>query len=395
MSEDAQAKISGLQTKGLLVGVVGLVGAAAAWAMNPEQFYHSYLSSYLYWIAITLGCMGWMMIHHVTQGPWGVPVRRIWEAGSRTILLMAVFFIPILMGMDVNFVWVNPPEGDAIIAEKHAYLNESAFYIRAALYFVIWIGLTLVLTGMSYKQDNEDIQPFFTKMRTISGPGLLIMAITVTFMSVDWAMSVDPHWFSTIFGFIFAASDLLAAMALTVILVKLLENVEPLNKMLSVQHWHDYGNWLLATTMLWAYLSFSQFLIIWMGNTQEETPWYVRDRMGDGWIIISLILVVFHFAVPFLALLTRRTKRAKNVLVKIAIYMLVMRYVDLYWIVQPSFLHGHAPDLFSLWIDAAILAGIGGIWIAFFAMQYKAKALAPLQDPRLKEALQGAAGGHH
>lgn len=395
MTEDAQAKIAGLQTKGLLVGVVGLVGAAAAWAMDPEQFYHSYLSSYLYWIAISLGCLGWLMIHHVTQGPWAVPVRRIWEAGARTLPLMVIFFIPVVMGMEANFPWVTPDPNDAIIAVKHPYLNESFFFTRAALYFVIWIGLTFILTSWSYKQDEDEIQPYFTRMRVVSGPGLLALALTVTFMSVDWAMSVDPHWFSTIFGFIFAASDLLAAMAVTILLVKALENVEPLNKMLSVQHWHDYGNWMLATTMLWAYLSFSQFLIIWMGNTQEETPWYVRDRMGDGWIIVSIVLIVFHFALPFLTLLTRRTKREKNILVKIAAYMLVMRYVDLYWIIHPSFLHGHPPHLTSLWIDVAIIAGIGGIWVAFFAMQYKAKPLAPQQDPRFKEALEGAVGGHH
>jgi len=393
MSQDAQSTISGLQTKGLMVGVLGLVGAGAAFSMDPDQFYKSYLSAYLYWIAIAIGCLGWTMIHHVTQGPWGVPVKRIWEAGARTIPVMAIFFIPIVLGMETLFSWVTPDPADALIAGKIHYLNESFFITRAILYFVIWSGLAYVLTGMSYKQDEEDIQPLFTRMRVISGPGLLAGAITVTFMSVDWAMSVDPHWFSTIFGFLFVASDLLAAMAFTIIIAKLLEDVEPTKTLLNTQFWHDYGNWLMATTMLWAYLSFSQFLIIWSGNTQEEAPWYL-DRMGDGWIIISLVLIVFHFAVPFTTLLTRRTKRAKGILVKIAIYMLVMRYIDLYWIIQPSFLHGHAPHLSSLWIDVAILAGIGGFFVAFFAMQLKAKKLAPVQDPRYKQALEGA-GGHH
>ncbi len=393
MSEDAQAKLSGLQTKSLLVGVIGLAGAGAAYAMDPEQFYRSYLSGYLYWIAISLGCLAWTMIHHLTQGPWGVPVRRIWESGARTIPLMALFFIPIMMGMETLFSWVNAPAEDAVLAGKAMYLNPSFFLLRAVLYFVIWSGFAFLLTSLSYKQDKSELQPFFTRMRVISGPGLLAMAITLTFMSVDWAMSVDPHWFSTIFGFLFAASDLLAAMAFTIVIVKLLENVDPIKKLMTVQHWHDYGNWLMATTMLWAYLGFSQFLIIWSGNTQEEAPWYM-DRMGEGWIVISLILIVFHFAVPFTTLLTRRTKRAKNILVKIAIYMLVMRYVDLYWIIQPTYLHGHAPALSSLWIDVTILAGIGGIWVAFFASQLKAQALAPLQDPRLKQALEGAGGDH-
>jgi len=393
MSQDAQSTISGLQTKGLIAGVVGLVGVVAAYSTDTTQFYQSYLSSYLYWIAIALGCLGWTMIHHVTQGPWGVPVKRIWESGARTLPLFALLFVPIYLGRETLFSWVTPDPADALIAFKGPYLDEGWWVIRAVLYFVIWCGLAYVLTGMSYKQDEEDIQPLFTRMRVISGPGLLAMALTVTFMSVDWAMSVDPHWFSTIFGFLFAASDLLAAMAFTIIIVKSIEHVEPTKKLLNTQFWHDYGNWLMATTMLWAYLSFSQFLIIWSGNTQEEAPWYLY-RMGDGWVIISLVLIVFHFAVPFTTLLTRRTKRAKNILWKIAAYMLVMRYIDLYWIIQPSFTHGHAPHLSSLWIDAAILLMIGGFFVAFFAMNLKAKRLAPVQDPRYKAALEGA-GGHH
>ena len=209
--QDANTTLGGLQTKGLIVGVIGLAACGAAWSMDPERFYQAYLPGYLYWLAVSLGCLGWTMIHHLTEGKWGFPVRRIWEAGARTIWLMVPLFIPIVLGMHTLFSWTHPEAAhDPILAGKSSYLNESFFYLRAVLYFVIWGGFAFVLSSWSRKQDDEEVEPMRTRMRMLSGPGVLVMALTVTFMSVDWAMSVDPHWFSTIFGFLFSASDLLA-----------------------------------------------------------------------------------------------------------------------------------------------------------------------------------------
>lgn len=396
--QDANTTLGGLQTKGLIVGVLGLVACGAAWSMDPERFYQAYLPGYLYWLAVSLGCLGWAMIHHLTEGRWGFPVRRIWEAGARTTWLMVILFIPILLGMHSLFIWTHPETAAAAAPIAHwkyeRYLNEPFFYMRAGLYFIIWSGFAYVLSSWSSKQDEEEVEPLRTRMRVVSGPGLLIMAITVTFMSVDWAMSVDPYWFSTIFGFLFAASDLLAAMAFTIIVVKMLSSSDPFDKAVKTDTYHDLGNLLMACTMLWGYLAFSQFLIIWSGNTQEEMPWYIV-RNTDAWNLVTVILIVFHFAVPFLILLSRRTKRAPSTLVKVAVWMLLMRYVDLYWLIMPSFGHGGEGAGFQpSWMDLAVPIALGGIWVGFFAMQLKSRNLAPVADPRFQEALADT-GGHH
>jgi hypothetical protein len=376
--------------------VIGLIACAAAWAIDADRFYQAYLPGYLFWLAVSLGCLGWTMIHHLTEGRWGFPLRRIWEAGSRTVWLMFPLFIPIYLGMHAVFSWTLPEAAqDPMLVEKSKYLNVPFFMTRFVLYFIIWGGFAYLLSTWSSKQDGEQVEPTRTWMRKLSGAGIVTMAITVSFMSVDWAMSVDPHWFSTIFGFLFAVSDLLAAMAVTIITVKLLENCEPFNKTITTDVYHDLGNWLLAFTMLWAYMSFSQFLIIWSGNTQEEIPWYIV-RNTNGWNIVTVILVVFHFAVPFLVLLTRTTKRAPSMLVKVAVWMLIMRYIDLYWLVMPS-LGGHGVEgagFHFSWIDLTVPIGLGGIWVGFFAMQLKSRNLAPIGDPRLQEALADT-GGHH
>ena len=393
---ETHPELAGLQTKALVVGVIGLAAAGAGYAMDSEQFFHSYLTGFLYWLAISLGCIGWTMIHHLTDGNWGFPVRRIWEAGSRTIILMALLALPILfVGMDALFPWVRPEAAhDTLIQGKAAYLNTPFFMGRSAAYFFLWIGFALYLSGASFKLDalGEHNEKIASRMRKVSGLGVFVMAITVTFFSVDYAMSIDPHWFSTIFGFLFAVSNLLSAMAFTIVMARMLRHRSPLDKALTTSVWHDLGNLLMAFTILWAYMSFSQFLIIWSGNTQEEVPWYIQ-RMGPGWLWISLALVIFHFALPLLVLLTRKTKRAPQMLVKVALYMLVMRFVDLFWITQPSLSHGGPPH--PHWLDLAVMAGIGGLWLGVFGMQLKDKHLVPQTDYRLKGVLEGATEGHH
>ncbi len=390
--QETHPQLAGLQTRGLIVAAVGVAACVAGAMADPDQFYRSFLTSFLYWFALSLGCLGWTMIYHLTTGSWGVPSRRIWEAGARTMPLMFFLVVLVFMGMETLFPWARPEAAnDAIIQGKSQYLNVGFFVTRAVIYGVVWTVFAYTLSRWSEKQDVEGAQPYVKRMRMLSGPGLLIMALTVTFFSVDFVMSLDPHWFSTIFGFLFAASDLLAAIAFTILMVKMLESREQLAKAVTTGTYHDLGNLLMAFVMLWAYLSFSQYLIIWSGNTQEEAPWYM-DRTGQGWIVISVILIAFHFALPFLILLTRRTKRAPKMLAKIAAFMLFMRFVDLYWLTQPSFSHGGGVHFH--WLDVATMAAVGGLWIGFFAWQLKNKPLLAVNDPRLPEVLE-AAGGHH
>lgn len=390
--QGTNADLAGLQTKGLIVGVVGVIAAAAGFAMDSDQFYRSYLTGYLYWVAITLGCMGWTMIYHLTAGSWGVPARRVWESGGRTMPLMAILSIPVVMGMQTLFPWARPEAAeDAIIQAKAAFLNEPFFLIRVVFYMVLWSAIAFFLSRWSLQQDVEGPQPAIRKLRFLSGAGLVLMALTLTFFSVDFVMSLDPHWFSTIFGFLFAAADLLSAMAFTVLAMRLLGKSDELKKLVNVNTYHDYGNLLLGFIMLWTYMNLSQFLIIWSGNTQEEAPWYL-ERMGDGWLVISQSLIIFHFALPLLFLLTRWTKRVPHRLAFVAAWILVMRFVDLYWLTQPSMSHGGGVHLH--WMDLATLIGIGGLWVGVFAMHLKDKPLLAKNDPRLAEVLE-IAGGHH
>lgn len=391
-TQGTNAELAGLQSKALIVGAVGIAAAAAGFAMDSDQFYRSYLTGYLYWLALTLGCMGWTMIYHLTAGSWGVPARRIWESGGRTMPLMAILVIPVILGMKTLFPWARPEAvDDALIQAKVAFLNEPFFLIRVVFYMVLWSAIGILLSRWSLQQDAEGPQPAIRKLRFLSGAGLVLMALSLTFFSVDFVMSLDPHWFSTIFGFLFAAADLLSAMAFTVLAVRFLENTDSLKKLVNVNTYHDYGNLLLGFIMLWTYMNLSQFLIIWSGNTQEEAPWYL-ERMGDGWLVISQALIIFHFALPLLFLLTRWTKRVPVRLAFVAVWILVMRFVDLYWLTQPSMSHGAGVHLH--WMDLAVLIGLGGLWVGVFAMHLKDKPLLAANDPRLAEVLE-IAGGHH
>lgn len=392
MAQETNQQLAGLQTKALLVGAIGVAGAAAAFFADSDQFYKSYLVGYLYWLAITLGCMGWTMIYHLTDASWGVPARRIWESAGRTMPLMAVLVLPLILGMQTLFPWARPEAADdALIQAKAIYLNQPFFIGRAIFYVVLWSAIGFFLSRWSLQQDRDGALATVPKLRALSGAGLVLMAISLTFASVDWAMSLDPHWFSTIFGFLFAVSDLLAAMAFTILAIRMLENTDALRKLVTVNTYHDYGNLSMAFVMLWAYMNLSQFLIIWSGNTQEEAPWYIM-RTGHGWMAISIALIIFHFAFPFVVLLTRRTKRAPKRLAVVAVFLLFMRFIDLYWLTQPSLSHGG--DMHFSWMDLPIFFGIGGLWLAVFAWHLKDKPLVAANDPRLAEVLQSA-GGHH
>jgi hypothetical protein len=243
-----------------------------------------------------------------------------------------------------------------------------------------------MLNKWSFEQDRTKDPKLSRKLEVISGPGLVLLGLTITFASVDWVMSLEPHWFSTMYGLIFVVGDVLATLSFAICVISYLSDREPLAGFLKVSHYHDLGNLMLAFVMLWAYLSFSQYLIIWSGNLPEETPWYIH-RTGHGWSAIAIVLILFHFALPFVLLLSRNTKRAAATLVKVAGFVLLMRLVDLFWQVAPAF---YEEQLTIHWLDIAAPVAIGGIWLWFFARQLKDKPLLPLHDPNLAE-LRGEA----
>lgn len=375
----------------LIVGALGSALLLAGAFSNAQQFFRSYLIGYLFWAGVALGCLAVLMLEHLSGGAWGLLIRRTLEAASRTIPLMAILFIPILIGIRELYVWARPEEVAASHALKHKqpYLNVTFFVIRAAIYFAAWMLLAWLLTGWSRRQDSaEDPRQLRRKMRALAGPGLVLFGLTDTFASFDWVMSLEPEFASTIFGILLIGGQALSAMAFAIASLVWLARRRPLSEVVRPDQLHDLGKLLLAFVMLWAYFAFSQFLIIWSGNLPEEIPWYLH-RLRGGWQWIGLALIIFHFALPFLLLLSRDVKRSFGPLLAIALVIFVLRLVDLFWLVAPEF-HGEALTLH--WMDLVAVAGLGGLWLWAFTWQLQKSPLLPVGDPKLEELL--IEGGH-
>lgn len=385
------------------VGVVALVVAGVlGFLLNGlPVLFRSYLVGYIFWIGVALGCLGILLLQHIVNGAWGLVIRRILEAGSRTVLPMAILFLPILLfGMHDLYIWTNhdlPAENHALNHAVHAkepYLNVPFFAVRALVYFAIWGGLAYLLSKWSSDQDRTANPRLADRMRTLSGPGIILFIIAVTFASVDWIMSLEPEWFSTIFGLLVLIGWALSALAFVIATIVVLSRFEPLSRVIRPAHLHDLGKLMLAFVMVWAYFSFSQFLIIWSGNLPEETPWYLR-RMEGAWGYIGLALLALHFVLPFLLLLSRDLKRNASRISKVAIGILVMRLVDIVWLVAPSFHYTEQhfnPATGLLYVLVPV--GIGGLWLALFAWQLQKRPLVPFNDPKFESALHHGHGHH-
>jgi len=397
LSEQLQSQLNRLQKLALIVGVVALALCGIGVTLNKAQFFQSYLFGYLFWFGIAVGCFSVVALHHLVGGGWGFVIQRILEAGSRTLPLMLILFLPVFFGMQELYLWARPEAivnqtgvvVDEILHQKAPYLNVTFFWIRAAFYFGVWGFFIYLLNKWSHEQDRTGYPLITQKIEKLAGPALAGYVLTMSFAAFDWVMSLEPHWFSTIFGVIFVVGQGLTTLAFAIIGVKLLEDREPISGVIQTKHFHDLGNLMFAFVLLWAYVSFSQFFIIWSGNLPEEITWYMH-RLHGGWGVIAMVIVIFHFFVPFSLLLLRKTKQRSKVLVKIAVAMFFMRFIDLFWTVAPNFNDGK----FGIhWMDILAPVGIGGLWIAMFLSQLKSRALMPLHDPRMAEAF--AASHHH
>ncbi len=381
----APADVARLGRNALVVGAIGAAASVAGYLSDPAQFFRSYLVSWLLWLGIAAGCLAIAMLHHLSRGAWGLMIRRVLEAGSSTLPLLAILFLPIALGLTEIYPWARPDEvaHDEMLQYKTWWLTPGAFYLRAAIYLAIWSGLSFALNRLSQRQDETGDPGLFRKMQTIAAPGILIYALTATFASVDWLMSVDAHWYSSLFGVYFIGGQGLAALSFVVIMALYLAKREPMKGILGANHFHDYGKLMLAFVSLWAYFALSQFLIIWSGNLKEEVLWY-KERTEHGWNIIALGLIFLHFVLPFLLLLSRDLKRRGRPLLWIALLLLVMRWVDLYWQAGPAFSpHG----LTFHWLDLATLVAIGGLWFAAFSRRLARRPLLPVNDPFMEETL--------
>jgi len=377
-----------LQRWGLVAGFWGLLAGIIGAFLNVDQFLRSWLIGFLFCIGLSMGSLALLMMQHMTGGQWGLVSRRVCEAATRNLPVVALMFVPILLGMPRLYKWAVPGAAatDHIIQMKAPYLNMPFFVGRAILFFAVWVLASWLLNAWSAGQDRGEVavHPSDTRrFRAISAPGLLIYVITMTFASVDWIMSLDPHWYSTIFGFILVAGQGLASLALIIAVLAALSDVEPLATYLNPRlHFLDLGKLLLAFVMLWTYFSFSQLLIIWAGNLPEEIPFFFT-RFRGGWQYVSVIILLGHFALPFTLLLSRDIKRRPHLLAQIAVFVLVMRVVDLIWLVEPMFPHQGFP---IHWMDIALPVGLTGVWMFLFARNLRSRPLLPLNDPFFKEA---------
>ncbi|HEY3304173.1 MAG TPA: hypothetical protein VGL70_11630 [Candidatus Binatia bacterium] len=371
--------------RSLALGIAALALSAAGALFSPQQFFRSYLVAFLFWIGFPLGCWAILMLHHLVGGRWGFMIQRSLESAGRTFPLMALLFLPLVFGLRELYPWSLPgAAADPLLHEKSAYLNPNFFVARAIFYFAVWIVFGYFLSRWSREQDRAGGSSLTARLQNISGPGLALYGLTVTFSAIDWSMSLEPHWHSTIYGMIFMVSHALAALAFVVIVAYLLLDREPLAQVADRDRFHDLGNLLLALVMLWAYLGFCQFLLVWVENLREEIPWYLR-RITGGWQGVAVLLIAFQFALPFLLLLSRSAKRRVRVLAGVALLVLVMHWVDLLWLVAPAF----HPGKFHLhWIDLTTLAGIGGVWMAAFLFCLGENPLLPLRDPRFVELIE-------
>ena len=391
MSHIVPPQVDRLQRAGLIVGGFGLLACLLGAFVSPAQFYRSYLFAYLFWTGLGVGCLSIMMINHLSGGMWGVMIRRLLEAGSRTLLFAWLVFLPVALGVTEIYVWASPAKlaADHALAEavhkKAAFLNVPFFLLRSVFYFACWAALAHLLSKWSREQDTNPTLQVERRLRGLSGGGLVVMGLTISFASVDWAMSLDPQWFSTIYGVLFMVGQALSALAFVIVLIAFIGNERPLVAAVTATAVHDLGKLLLAFVMLWAYVALSQFLITWSANLPEEIPWYIR-RLHGGWEWVALLLVVFHFALPFLLLLSRDLKRNARVLALVAGGILVVRMLDLFWMVGPSL--KDQGGLAVHWLDVAAALGLGGLWVAGFAWQLKGRPLLPLGDPELREVLE-------
>lgn len=378
-----------LARRSFLVGIVFSAIAAILAFTTPSEFFRAYLLALMDWLGVTLGSMAILMIRHMTGGGWGVVVRRIMGAAMRCVPLVTLFFIPLLFGLPRLYIWARPLDSIPDVKLRlhlqdiRSYLSVHGFIWRAALYFAVWNLLSFLLTKWSEEGDRPGARDNTARFKAISGPGLILYAGTISFAAIDWVMSIDPSWISTIYGLLILIGEVLSAMCFAVVIERILFRYKPMSQLLRPDFVHDHGKWMLAFTMVWAYFSFSQWLIIWAGNLPDEITWYMT-RLSHGWAYIGLFLALFHFVVPFAFLLSRPFKRDITKLVWLAVWLMFMRYVDLFWMIEPNF----SSSLHVTLADIVVPVAMGGLWLAYFFRNLASLPLLPLYDPSAKEVLE-------
>lgn len=397
----APAELARLRTLALGIGGIALVAVAVGAYFNTEQALRSWLLGFIFWGGLCFGSLGVLMLQYLTGGAWGVVIRRIVEAGSRTLPLVVLLFIPIAIGVYTHniYEWTHMDPHAHAIESRGPYLTTWFWILRSFIYFAVWGVMVYLLNKWGADQDKsttvEESRLILEKASRFSGPTMVVYAIVVTFAVVDWIMTLDPHWFSTIWGLLFVAGWGLSCFCFSVTILAYLLDKSPMSGVLGKKHFHDLGKLMLALVMVWAYFNFSQFLIIWSGNLPEETGWFLT-RMKGAWAYIGIGLILFHFAFPYLLLLKRDLKRQASLLASIAMFILFMRLVDMYYQIGPTYrvspgIVEQGAFLLS-WMDFVAPVAVGGIWLWWFFGQLMARPIVPAKDPYFEEAIEHGKG---
>ncbi|HMO80530.1 MAG TPA: hypothetical protein PKD24_07040 [Pyrinomonadaceae bacterium] len=393
----APAALERFKTIFLGAGGIALIVWAIGVYMSPEQGLRSWLLGYIFWGGITIGSLGVIMLQYLTGGAWGVVIRRIVEAASRTLPMMIILFIPLIFIQYYHY-WTTWPADDYAIVHRGWFMTQESWILRSFIYFLLFYVIMHLLNKWGEAQDkatdHEAAAKWLGRATAFSGPTMVFYVLIVTFATVDWVMMLDAHWFSTIWGLLFVAGWALSCFSFCVVVLMYLSDKAPMNAVLGKRHFHDLGKLMLAFTMVWAYFNFSQFLIIWSGNIPEETGWYLV-RMKGGWMIVGTLLVLFHFAFPFLILLQQDFKRKAKWLASLAVFILLMRLVDMFYLVAPNPRIDKAIEkgAFVLsWMDIVAPIAIGGLWLWLFLVQYTKRPIMPVMDPFLENAIKHGKG---
>lgn len=376
--------MTGLRAAAGLLAVVAALLMGVGYSQNPDQAAFSYLVAFLFLLSLAVGALFWILLHYLTAAVWSVVLRRLTEHLASLIIPSAVLFIPLLLGMQVLFRWSVIEEGaDVSLAGKSAYLNATFFLVRGSLYFVIWLALLFFLRRASLRQDQSTEESCLAQVRKFSAFGMLLLALTTTFAAFDWVMSLDPHWYSNIFGVYFWSGSILGSLAAVTLLALGARRFCGLHNVITVEHLHDLGKLLFGFTVFWAYIAFSQYFLIWYAAIPEETTWYALRMQGE-WRLVSGLLLICHFVVPFVALLPRAPKRSPLVLGLVALWLLVFHGLDLYWQVMPT-LHPQHAGLH--WLDLVAWLFVVALTCVTIAQVAKMRPLIPLGDPDLAASI--------
>ncbi len=370
----------------LFSAIAAIVGIGASFAMragDEKQFYFSWLVAFLYFMSLGLGALFFVLIQYATKTGWGIVVRRLAENTAAGLIVMVLAFIPVYIGLDKMYAWTDEAHLDEIVRGKMWFLGAENYIVFGVLYFAVWIFLAWWFRAGSVKQDLTGDHDLTRRRIVVAGPAIVLVALTLTFASFDWAMSLDPHWYSTIFGVYYFAGSFVCVFAFLSLVVLGLRRAGALEGFVTVEHRHDLGKLLFAFVVFWAYIGFSQFFLIWYANIPEETEWYL-ERMHHGWQPVTIFLAVGHFGLPFLYLMSRHIKRNKLTLGLGAAWMLFMHFVDLHWVVMPAH---HGKEFGVTLLDVTTMLGVGGLFLTAFGFCLTRAKLVPAKDPRLIESI--------